>query len=111
MNHIPDTVLTDIDAFGEQALRGQPSRVDGTLRSDLQIVIIPKEDGQTATVQYETVHTQRPSTLRERGSFVATIVDGIDARLESWGVIPPEAYRYTSTTGETHTYTGCLNLP
>ena len=110
MNHIPDTVLTSIDEFGEQLLVGEPITVRGTLRADLRLEITPTDD-TAASCRYETTHTRSPPTLRDRGSFVTTIIDGIDTRLESWGITPPTAYTYTTTVSETHRYEGTLQLP
>lgn len=111
MNHVPDDVLEELDTFGEQLLVGAPPRVEGRLRQDLRVAILPAENGETATLRYETEHTQRPPTLRDRGSFVTTIVDGIDRRLRSWGVEPPAAYEYVQTVQDTHRYEGTLELP
>lgn len=110
MNHVPDDVLDQLDAFGRGLLRGSPLRVEGRLRRDLRLTIWPADDGRTAKVRYETEHTRAPPTLRDRGSFVTTIVDGVDSRLRSWGVTPPPAYEYVGTDGETHSYTGQLRF-
>jgi len=110
MNHIPDAVLTSIDEFGEQLLVGEPITVRGKLRTDLRIEITPTSE-TTATCRYETTHTQSPPTLRDRGSFVTTIIDGIDTRLGTWGITPPTAYTYTTTVDGTHQYEGTLQLP
>ena len=110
MNHVPDSVVTAIDTFGEQLLLGDASAVSGTLRNDLQIEISPP-DGSTAVCRYKTVHTQSPPTLRDRGSFVTTIVDAVDSRLQQWGIDPPPAYRYVDTVNDTHQYEGTLQLP
>ena len=110
-NHVPDAVLDSLDSFGEELLGGSPSRVDGRLRQDLRLTILPAADGETAVLRFETEHTQAPPTLRERGSFVTTIVDGVDDRLRVWGVYPPAAYEYTDTVDGTHAYTGTLELP
>ena len=110
MNHVPDDVLESLDTFGEQLLLGSPPRVEGRLREDLRLTIVPDGNG-TARLCFETEHTQTPSVLRERGSFVTTVVDGVDSRLRLWGVEPPEAYEYTGTVEETHRYEGRLRLP
>jgi hypothetical protein len=111
MNHVPDDVLDALDTFGEHLLVGRPPRVEGRLRQDLSVTIVPNTDGETARIRYETEHTQAPPVLRDRGSFVATIVDGVDERLRSWGVEPPDAYEYRETVGTTHRYEGRLRLP
>ncbi|MFT4945693.1 MAG: hypothetical protein ACI9K3_001643 [Halovenus sp.] len=110
MNHVPDDVLESLDTFGEQLLLGSPPRVEGRLREDLRLTIVPDGNG-TARLCFETEHTQTPSALRERGSFVTTVVDGVDSRLRLWGVEPPEAYEYTETVDDTHRYEGWLRLP
>ena len=110
MNHVPDDVLDQLDAFGRGLLRGSPPRVEGRLRRDLRLTILPDDDGRAAELRYETEHTRAPPTLRERGSFVTTIVDGVDSHLQSWGVTPPPAYEHAATTGETHTYVGRLRF-
>jgi len=110
MNHIPDTVLEAIDEFGQQLLLGQPRRLSGKLRTDLRIEIVP--DGEsTATCRYKTVHTQSPPAIRDRGSFMTTIIDGIDERLHEWGIEPPAAYGYVATVDAVHHYEGTLQLP
>lgn len=111
MNHVPDDVLDAIDTFGEQLLVGTPPRVGGRLRQDLRMTITPDGDGETALVRYETEHTQTPPVLRDRGSYVTTIVDGVDGRLRSWGIEPPAAYEYTETVEDTHRYEGRVGLP
>jgi len=109
MNHVPNEAIEAIDAFGEGALRSEPPPVRERLRSDLRLRVVP-EDGTTAVCRFETEHTTAPPTLRDRGSFVGTIVDGIDARFEAWGIEPPEAYRYADTVDGTHRYEGTLQL-
>lgn len=111
MNHVPDDALAAIDSFGEALLLGSPPPITEPLRRDLRLRVRPRDDGQTAVCRYETEHNQTPARLRERGSFVTTIVDNVDARFESWGVVPPEAYGYTETVDGTHRYEGVLQLP
>jgi hypothetical protein len=110
MNHVPDDTLDAIDTFGNQLLVGTPDRVEERLRGDLSVTIVPG-DGETARIRYETAHTQAPPVLRDRGSFVTTIVDGIDSRLRAWGIEPPDTYEYTDTVGTVHRYEGRLRLP
>lgn len=136
MNHIPDSALDAIDDFGESLLYGSPPTVQEKLRSDLRIEIsvgsaddsdLRPRNGNTGDTtrrqptghgtgtvvrcRYETEHTQAPTTLRDRGSFVTTIVDGIDERLRSWGIEPPAAYTYTETVDGVHRYEGQLAAP
>ena len=61
-----------------------------------------------ATCRFETEHTHRPPRLRDRGSYIKTIVDNVERRLEPWGVDPPEAYEYAATTDGWHRYEGTL---
>ena len=111
MNHVPDDALDAIDAFGEGLLRSEPPPVRERLRSDLRLRVVAADDGTTAVCRFETEHTAAPPTLRDRGSFIRTIVDGVDARFEVWGIDPPEAYRYVDTVEGTHRYEGTLTLP
>ena len=110
MNHVPDAALEAIDAFGEGLLVGAPPPITEQLRSDLRLVVRATGDG-AAKCRFETEHTQTPPTLRERGSFVTTIVDGVDRRFRAWGIDPPDAYRYTATADGSHRYDGRLDLP
>ncbi|MFB6255774.1 MAG: hypothetical protein ABEH58_03445, partial [Haloplanus sp.] len=80
------------------------------LRSDLRLRVRPRDNG-TARCRYETEHTEAPPTLRARGSFVATIVDGIDGRFREWGIDTPDAYTYTETVDGWHQYDGTLRCP
>lgn len=110
MNHVPNDAVDAIDAFGAGLLRSDPPSVRERLRSDLRVRITAADGGETALCRFETEHTTAPPTLRERGSFVRTIVDGIDGRLDAWGIEPPEAYRYVETVDGTHRYEGTLVL-
>jgi hypothetical protein len=109
MNHVPDDVVDALDSYGERLLAGTPQRVSGQLRADLRIRIDPP-DGVTALCRYETEHTQTPTVLRDRGAFVETVLDSVDDRLVSWGIVPPEAYAYARTVDGTHHYEGTLRL-
>ncbi len=111
MNHVPDEALAAIDAFGEGHLRGDAPPVREPLRSDLRLRIVPLDDGRTARCRFETRHTRATETLRDRGSFLATYVDGVDDRLRAWGVEPPDAYEYVETVDGWHRYAGTLRLP
>jgi len=77
-------------------------------------MISGSESSRTATARLPTLatltHTQAPPVLRDRGPFVATILDGVDARLRSWGIEPPDAYGHVETAGTTQTYAGTLTL-
>jgi hypothetical protein len=110
MNHVPDEVLDAIDAFGEGLLTGTPPRVNGRLRSDLRVSIRLDESGDVRC-RYEREHTRAPPEIRAYGSFVTTLVDGVDDRLRSWGVDPPEAYTYAGTVDGVHRYDGTLGVP
>ena len=110
MNHGPDAALDAIDDFGEGLLTGTPSAFAVRLRSDLRLRVRPRADG-TARCRYETAQTQAPSTLRDRGSFVTTIVDGIDGRFREWGIEPLEADAYVETVDGRHRYAGTLRGP
>ncbi|WP_283403183.1 hypothetical protein [Halorubrum sp. DM2] len=111
VNHVPNEALAAVDAFGEGHLRGDPPAVRERLRSDLRVRITANADGRTARCWFETEHTRAPPTLRERGSFLATYVDGVDERLREWGIDPPETYEYRETVEGTHRYEGTLSLP
>ena len=111
VNHVPDDALAALDAFGEGHLRGDPQPVSERLRSDLRLRIAPPNDGRTARCRFETEHTRTPPTLRDRGSFLATYVNGVDERLREWGIEPPDAYEYVETVDGRHRYAGTLRLP
>jgi len=110
MNHVPDEVLGAIDKFGESLLLGNPEPISGKLRTDLRIEIVPDTDS-TATCRYRAVHTQSPPAIRDRGSFMTTVIDGVDEQLEQWGIDPPTAYTYAATVNGTHHYEGTLQWP
>lgn len=110
MNHIPDEVLGAIDEFGEALLLGKPEPITGKLRTDLRVEIVPDSES-SAICRYNTVHTQSPPAIRDRGSFMTTIIDGIDERLQQWGIEPAPVYTYVGTVDDTHHYEGTLQLP
>jgi|AntDeeMinimDraft_5_1070356.scaffolds.fasta_scaffold00736_8 hypothetical protein len=110
MNHIPDEVLGAVDEFGGDLLLGGVEPISEKLKSDLWVEIIPDTES-TAVCRYKTVHTQSPPTIRDRGSFMTTIIDGVDTRLRQWGIEPPAAYTYVGTVDDTHHYEGTLQLP
>lgn len=111
MNHVPDDAVAAIDAFGAGILYGDPPPVRERLRSDLRFRIELVEASGTARCLFETEHNQAPATLRERGSFLTTYVDGVDERLRTWGIEPPDAYEYAETVDGSHRYEGTLGLP
>jgi len=110
VNHVPDAALAAIDDLGRAVLRGDDATVSERLRSDLRVHIEVTDD-DTARCAFETDHTTAPATLRDRGSFVTTIVDGIDEKLRSWGIEPPPAYEFADTVEGVHRYEGLLRLP
>ena len=128
MNHVPDDALEAIDAFGEGLLRGSPPPVRERLRSDLRLRIDPiagegsgsgSESGDdsegraraVARCRFETEHTRAPPRLRDRGSFVCTVVDNVESRLGVWGLDPPPTYEYAGTVEGWHRYEGRLERP
>lgn len=113
MNHVPDEALAAIDAFGEGLLHADPPPVRERLRSDLRLRIdAPSGDEHTAPCSFEIDHTTPRATLREHGSFVATIADGVDDRLAAWGIRPPDAYEHVDAADDdAQRYQGELTLP
>jgi len=96
-NHVPGEALAAIDELGEGLLVGEPRPVETRLRSDLRLAI-PVDDaalraGETR-VEFHLQHAQVHDHLRAHGSFVATVVDGVERRLREWGIDPPERYAY-----------------
>lgn len=97
MNHIPNEALDALDRFGDGILGGDPPPVAERLRSDLRLRV---EGGDavletgTARVAFHLDHGRREECLRDYGSFMCTIVDGVDERLREWGVEPPAAYDF-----------------
>jgi hypothetical protein len=96
-NHVPNEVLEALDRFGDGLLTGAPPAVGERLRSDLRLRV---EGGAgvtetgTARVAFHLDHGRREGRLRDYGSFVGTIVDGVDDRLREWGVEPPGTYDF-----------------
>ena len=109
MNHVPNEALERIDAFGESLLTGTQSAFDATLREDLRLRVDP--DSGSARCRYEIDHAEAEPTLRAYGSFVTTVVDGVDGRFRSWGVEPPAAYEHVGSDDGRHRYAGTLGLP
>jgi len=95
MNHVPDDALTAIDALGEGLLVGEARPVDAALRGDLRLLVPVDDDALAAgrtPVEFHLAHVRRHDRLRAHGSFVATVVDGVERRLREWGVDPPDRY-------------------
>ena len=114
MNHVPDAALAAIDGLGRSLLTDEPTVVDERLRSDLRIRIecdrAALTEGQ-ATVTFRLRHGSPAQTLRGHGSFVETIVDGVDSRLRAWGVDPPPSYTHRNTDDGWQVYVGRATLP
>jgi hypothetical protein len=114
VNHVPDRALAAIDGFGEGLLVGDPRPVDVRLRSDLRLVIDADEAALaagTATVGFRIEHGRREPALGAYGSFVGTVVGGVERRLREWGVQPPARYDYRDTADGWHRYAGTATLP
>ncbi len=114
MNHVPDEALAAIDRLGEGLLFDSATPVQERLRSDLQLVIPctgADIDAGWTTARFRIAHTRTESTLRGYGSFVETVVDGIDTQLLSWGIDPPDGYEYTGDHDGRYVYEGRLELP
>lgn len=114
MNHVPDRALAAIDAFGEGLLVGEARPVDARLRSDLRLVIdldAAALAAGTATVAFRIEHGRREPEIAAYGSFVVTILEGVERRLREWGVQPPASYDYRDTADGWHRYAGAATLP
>lgn len=111
MNHVPDEALAAVDAFGEGLLTGEASAFGARLRSDLRLCVDPAAVEEGARCRYELTHSRTEPTLRAYGSFVTTIVDGLDEQFRSWSVEPPDAYEYAETADGVHHYEGTLGVP
>lgn len=113
MNHVPDEALSALAAFGEGVLLAEPRPVRVRLRSDLRLRI-PCDDAALAagetTIEFRIAHTRTEPVLRAYGTFVETVVDGVETALRGWGVTPPEQYEYTDSVDEEHQYTGTIIL-
>jgi hypothetical protein len=109
VNHVPDDALAAIDDFGEGILHGDPRPADARLRSDLRVRVAVTDESLRAgeaTVAFLLDHSRSAPTVRDHGSFVATVVDGIDGRLVEWGVDPPPAYEYDGDEDGWRRYAG-----
>ena len=114
MNHVPDPVLAAIDDLGRAILVDDPTTLDRRLRSDFRVRIDCDRtalDAGAAAATFRLEHGTPAPTLREHGSFVATVVDGVDSRLREWGIEPPDAYTHRSTENGWQTYAGRAALP
>jgi hypothetical protein len=114
MNHVPDDVLVAVNDLGRAVLVDEPTTVDGRLRTDFRVRIDCDGralDSGTIPVAFRLEHGDSASTLRGHGSFVATIVDGVDARFRGWGIEPPETYAHRETDGGWQVYAGRATLP
>lgn len=113
VNHVPDTVVAAIDDLGRATLTDDPTTLDQRLRRDFRVRIECDRaalDARVATVTFRLEHGTPTPTLRGHGSFVATVVDGIDSRLQAWGIEPSE-YSYQDTDDGWHVYVGRAALP
>lgn len=114
VNHVPDEALAAIDRFGEGLLVDTANPVRERLRSDLRMVIpctTEDIDAGRTTARFRLAHSRTEPTLRGYGSFVETIVDGIDNRFLSWGIEPPDAYEFSGGQDGRYVYQGRLRLP
>lgn len=114
MNHVPDDVLAAVDDLGRAVLTDDPAALDCRLRSDFRVRIDCDRaalDAGTVAVAFRLERGDPEPTLRGHGSFVTTIVDGVDDRLRAWGIEPPPVYEHVETTDGTHHYAGTLRLP
>lgn len=113
-NHVPDTVLAAIDDLGRSLLTDEQTVVDKRLRSDLRLRIDCDRAALhtgAVTVTFRLRHGSPPRTLRGHGSFLGTIVDGVESRLRAWGIDPPASYTHRGTDGEWQVYVGRATLP
>lgn len=114
VNHVPDEVLAALDELGEGLLLGDPTVVSERLRSDLWLRVECDRaalEGGTTPVIFRLEHTTATDTLAGHGSFVGTIVDGVESRLRKWGVDPPERYPHHATEDGWQVYRGVARLP
>ncbi len=111
MNHVPNSASDRIDTFGRALLTDTQSGFTAELRDDLRMVVSLEAVEREARCRYELAHTQTRPTLRAYGSFVTTIVDGIDDHFVSWNVHPPDNYTYERTVDGRHHYVGTLQIP
>ena len=106
MNHIPDSVLSAIDQFGADLLTRDTEPLNQQLRNDLRVRISLNSSAGQARIEYSISHTQSHAHLRAYGSYVETIVDAIEKRLQSWGIDPPLQYEFVESHTNIQTYSG-----
>lgn len=102
MNHVPDEALAAVDNLGEGLLVGEARPVRCRLRSDLRLVIPLGDDAiadGATRVEFHIEHTRPHERLAAYGSFVETVVEGVESRLREWGVDPPERYDHDPGAG------------
>lgn len=113
MNHVPDDALAALDALGRGALEDEPRPVRARLRSDLRLRVPCDDDALRAgatRIEFRVDHTRREDRLRGYGSYVETIVDGVEQRLRAWGFTPPDTYEYREGEDGWYRYAGELEL-
>lgn len=113
MNHVPDEALESVDELGRGLLLGEPTSLQERLRSDLRFSVDCDRaalEAGTATGSFRLEHTSPAECLRGHGSYVRTIADNVDARLEAWGIDPPAAYTHRGTDDGWQVYEGTLEL-
>lgn len=113
MNHVPDDALRAIDAFGQGLLRGEIRTVETQLQTELRIEIAPSAAEIAAgrlPVAF-SVDGPRQSRLSGYGSFVETVVNGVETRLAAWGIDPPAQYPRQEQSEGWHRYVGTARRP
>lgn len=113
MNHVPDEALAALDGLGYGLLVGQPKTIQERLRRDFRLRIpcdqVAVDDG-TTRIEFRLQHTAALAQLREHGSYVCTIVNSVESRLQAWGLEPPPAYGHHATEEGWQVYAGRLTL-
>jgi hypothetical protein len=113
VNHVPDDAFRAIDALGRGLLRGELRMVETQLRTGLQVEIAPSAAEVAAgrlPVAF-AVDGPRQPRLGEYGSFVETIVSGVETRLVAWGIDPPARYPRQGQSDGRHRYVGIARRP
>lgn len=113
MNHVPNEVLAAIDRLGRGLLVDDPTVLRERLRSDFRLRIDCDRtalDDRTATIAFRLEHTSARDVLRDHGSYVCTIVDNVETRLQEWGMDPPLEYAHRATEDGWQVYAGTLGL-
>lgn len=114
MNHVPDEALAAIDDLGRAVLMDDPITLDQRLRGDFRVRIDCDRaalDAGAASVTFRLERGTPAPTLRDHGSFVATVVDGIDSRFRAWGIEPPDVYAHQNTDDGWQVYAGRATFP